>query len=94
MNYTKTSGGNMVNITVEGDLTITELHKTKEITEAVTGKSALIDISKVSFIDSSGIGEMLHWKDKSTNLTVTNPTEKVAAVLKATKMDEVLTIKF
>lgn len=55
----------------------------------------VLDLSRVQFLDSSGLGAIVHAVQRlgiEGRLAIASPTEAVALMLELTHMDEVLTI--
>lgn len=59
------------------------------------GVSLILDLSRVEFIDSSGLGAilgLLKRMPQGSELIICGPTEPVASMFKLTRMDRVFTI--
>jgi N-acetylglucosaminyldiphosphoundecaprenol N-acetyl-beta-D-mannosaminyltransferase len=65
-----------------------------ELSQVSAGMTVTIDLSRVTFVDSTGIGLMLRFKKnlKRRNLEMQfkNPTESVRSVIRHTKLEEYL----
>ena len=65
-----------------------------ELAQSVPGMSVVIDLSRVMFVDSSGVGLMLRFKKnlqrRNIELTFTNPVEPVRNVFRYTRLEEYL----
>ncbi|MEM7106307.1 MAG: STAS domain-containing protein [Bacteroidota bacterium] len=82
----------------EGKLTLSD--GAKEISDQVKRflddgtKRFMINLSKVDYIDSSGIGELLALRnavlETKGKIAILNPSPKVDEILKMTKLDTVL----
>lgn len=68
------------------------VHTEAELSQTVSGMTVVVDLSRVTFIDSSGIGLMLRFKKnlkrRTIELKFTNPTEPVRNVLHHTRLEE------
>jgi len=69
-------------------------HTDSELSQASPGMTVVIDLTRVPFIDSSGIGLMLRFKKnlkrQDIELKFANPTEAVRNVLQHTRLEEYL----
>ncbi len=74
----------------EGDVVLRE--KVQEILEAGS-KDVLLNLEKVSYMDSAGIGELVacfkRTKEKGGTVKLLKPSGKVADLLALTKLEEV-----
>jgi anti-sigma B factor antagonist len=74
----------------EGDVVLRE--KVVEVLEG-GGKNLLLNLEKVSYMDSAGIGELVacykRTKEKGGNVKLLKPSGKVADLLTLTKLEEV-----
>ena len=65
-----------------------------ELTQATPGMTVVIEMSRVTFVDSTGIGLMLRFKKnlkrRDLNLQFKNPTDGVRSVIRHTKLEEYL----
>lgn len=84
-------------ISVEGDLDSAEVQDMRGDVEAVigAGRPVIIDISKVEFIDSSGIGLIVHIYKSLTarkiKVVLSGASQQPLELLKATQLDRFLT---
>jgi anti-anti-sigma factor len=69
-------------------------HTDSELSQISPGMTAVIDLSRVTFVDSTGIGLMLrfkkHLKRRNIDLKFLNSTESVRNVLRHTRLEEYL----
>ena len=65
-----------------------------ELAQSGAGMSVVIDLSRVMFVDSSGVGLMLRFKKnlqrRNLELTFANPAEPVRNVLRHARLEEYL----
>lgn len=65
-----------------------------ELSQVSAGMTVVIDLSRVTFVDSTGIGLMLRFKKnlkrRDLNLQFKNPVESVRNVIRHTKLEEYL----
>jgi anti-anti-sigma factor len=65
-----------------------------ELSQATPGMSVVVDLSRVTFVDSTGIGLMLRFKKnlkhQDVALQFANPVTSVRNVLRQTKLEEYL----
>ncbi len=70
------------------------VHTESELSQTEPGMTVVIDLARVTFVDSTGIGLMLRFKKnlqrRNINLKFANPTASVRNVLKHTRLDEYL----
>jgi anti-sigma B factor antagonist len=85
------------NITLNGEIDISNAHLLKPELEAAYAEHAAdmtIDISELSYIDSTGLGVIISlyglMKDGGNKLTIANPRDNVRKLLKITKLDKLL----
>ena len=77
-------------------LNVVELgvHTESELAQSVAGMTVVIDLSRVMFVDSSGVGLMLRFKKnlrrRDIELTFANPVEAVRNVLRHARLEEYL----
>lgn len=68
-----------------------------EILESIESNTIILDCQQTTFIDSSGIGALVHvlktTKLKNINLTMTNVNSSVLGILSISGLDQILTIK-
>jgi anti-sigma B factor antagonist len=84
-------------ITVKGDIEIYTLEDFKKVLSDVGhsfDKNIVIDVSKVNFIDSSGIGALISLyklqNKKSRKLIIRNASPEIHNILKLTTLTDVL----
>jgi len=69
-------------------------HTDSELYQTSSGMTVVIDLSRVTFVDSTGIGLMLRFKKnlkrRDINLKFANPVESVRNVLRHTQLEEYL----
>jgi N-acetylglucosaminyldiphosphoundecaprenol N-acetyl-beta-D-mannosaminyltransferase len=69
-------------------------HTDSELYQVSPGMNVVIDLSRVTFVDSTGIGLMLRFKKnlkrRNVNLKFANPVESVRNVLRHTQLEEYL----
>jgi anti-sigma B factor antagonist len=70
------------------------VHTESELSQTSSGMAVVIDLSRVTFVDSTGIGLMLRFKKnlkrRDINLKFTNATAPVRNVLHHTRLEEYL----
>jgi N-acetylglucosaminyldiphosphoundecaprenol N-acetyl-beta-D-mannosaminyltransferase len=70
------------------------VHTESELSQTSPGMTVVIDLSRVTFVDSTGIGLMLRFKKnlqrRDISLKFANPTASVRNVLQHTRLDEYL----
>jgi exopolysaccharide biosynthesis WecB/TagA/CpsF family protein/anti-anti-sigma factor len=70
------------------------VHTESEMSQTSPGMTVVIDLSRVTFVDSTGIGLMLRFKKnlqrRDISLKFANPTGSVRNVLRHTRLDEYL----
>jgi N-acetylglucosaminyldiphosphoundecaprenol N-acetyl-beta-D-mannosaminyltransferase len=70
------------------------VHTESELSQTSPGMTVVIDLSRVTFVDSTGIGLMLRFKKnlrrRDIALTFANPIESVRNVLRHTRLEEYL----
>ena len=70
------------------------VHTEAELSQTSPGMSVVIDLSRLMFVDSTGIGLMLRFKKnlrlRDINLKFANPTKPVRNVLRHTRLEEYL----
>ena len=70
------------------------VHTESELSQVSSGMTVVIDLSRVSFVDSTGIGLMLRFKKnlkrRDISLNFVNSTSPVRNVLRHAKLDEYL----
>lgn len=89
--------GDPVDVSVEGQI---DSHTVTSIDDALAGVDAeqavTIDLSGVSFIDSSGLRVLVRADKRQSggggSLTIANPSEPVARLLQITGLDATLTV--
>jgi N-acetylglucosaminyldiphosphoundecaprenol N-acetyl-beta-D-mannosaminyltransferase len=68
------------------------VHTEAELAQTSPGMTAVIDLARVTFVDSSGIGLMLRFKKnlqrRNIELKFVNPTESVRNVLRHTRLED------
>ena len=69
-------------------------HTDSELTQATPGMTVMVDLSRLTFVDSTGIGLMLRLKKNLTRRGITlqfrNPSASVRNVLRHTRLEEYL----
>lgn len=97
MDFTVTSSADSNEVRLSGTLTFSDHSKSKELEKIIRDNSAAsvrIDMSGLEFIDSMGLGMLMLWKhtaqETRTKIEFGSPSDKVAMILKAGKMDEFL----
>jgi len=80
-------------VDVEGDMDLYNAHELKEVVNKLIEKGIdkiIINLEKVDYIDSSGVGALIHIftsiKRNSFNLRITNVHGSVEKVIKLTKL--------
>jgi anti-anti-sigma factor len=97
MTYSIEQAENHALVAVDGDLDSAEVQDMRDDVEAVivAGRPVIIDISKVEFIDSSGIGLIVHVYKSLTarkiKVVLSGASEQPLELLKATQLDRFLT---
>jgi anti-anti-sigma factor len=97
MSYTIEQVQDHALVSVEGDLDSAEVQDMRGEVETVisAGRPVIIDISKVEFIDSSGIGLIVHiYKSltaRKVKVVLSGASEQPLELLKATQLDRFLT---
>ncbi len=95
MEISTTKAGVWTVIAVSGEV---DLHYTTELRVEIfrhldDSESVLLDMAKVSYIDSSGIAAMVqsltHARSKGVELALVQPAEAVMRILKLTRLDAV-----
>jgi N-acetylglucosaminyldiphosphoundecaprenol N-acetyl-beta-D-mannosaminyltransferase len=70
------------------------VHTESELSQTSPGMTVVVDLSRVTFVDSTGIGLMLRFKKnlqrRDISLKFANPTASVRNVLRHTRLDEYL----
>jgi|SRR5215831_17344373 len=89
--------GNVTVVSVQGRIVNGETASLREAVDAQsTGNTVLLDLSRVSTIDASGLGLMLemreHTQSKGIRFKLMNVTKLVGRVLEVTKLDSVFDI--
>jgi len=74
-----------------------DLSNVDEVTEALdrvseVGASTLLDMSGVSFLDSSGLRALVQHRTKGYDVTIENPSPQVARLLEVSATAEIFTI--
>jgi anti-sigma B factor antagonist len=100
MNFTLNSLDDVLIIGLEGDLIgeDTGLDLVEKATTAISEGTlrCIIDISKVRYINSSGIGVLItlltKFRNKGGDLILVNPSETVSKLLIITKLNAIFTI--
>jgi anti-sigma B factor antagonist len=101
MNYTLNSAYNKArekwDVALGGEIDISNAHLLKAELETAYAEHAAdmtIDIDKLSYIDSTGLGVIISlygiMKDGGNKLTIVNPKDSVKKLLKITKFDKIL----
>lgn len=70
--------------------------KAKKKLEEAAAKNIILDLKKVTLVDSSGIGALIslfkYTRERDGRLVITSPTEKVQKVISITKLDKIIDI--
>lgn len=96
--FSRTRGS--VVVTVRGDLDVSTGHLLRKgLVDLIDGQgnlSLVLDVSRVSFIDSAGIGVLVgahrRLRDKGGSLVLRAPSRQMAGVLDATGLSATLTV--
>ena len=84
-------------ISILGQFSGQDVGQLTEAIERIVQGPITIDLSKISFIDSSGLGVLIYnWKnlkEKSREMTLTQPNDVVYEIFKNSNLDKILRIK-
>ncbi len=93
-------GSNDTSVSLSGELTFTDHAAFLELSARLfgtTAKSVVIDLSKLEFIDSAGLGMLLiardEAKNKSRDLVLRGPLGQVKRMFQVTKFDSLFTVE-
>lgn len=98
MDYSTTKNGDVLEISVNGRLTFDEHSTFRRIlgeVETHTGSRSVLDLNRIEFIDSAGLGLVLRLKDccekDGGSLSLRVPAEgQVAKMLSVTQFDQLV----
>ncbi|HEY0330891.1 MAG TPA: STAS domain-containing protein [Rhodopseudomonas sp.] len=91
--------GNDANVSLNGELTFTDHVAFREVASRLlkaTDQSLTIDLSKLDFIDSAGLGMLLIVRDEANkanrSLTLRGPKGQVERMFSVTKFNTLFTV--
>lgn len=94
--FQKTDDGFIVYATGEIDLSNSQGLRKTILAALKTNQKVLVDLSGVSYIDSSGIASLVEGlqfsKSKNKTFILTNPSKQVKAIMELARLDKVFTI--
>jgi anti-sigma B factor antagonist len=88
-------------VSLEGAITLKEsgydfFKQVKELSNDDSGGVVVIDMSKINYIDSTGIGELVGYihrlKEKGRRMALINPQQTILSLIKLSNLDKVLPI--
>lgn len=83
-------------ISVNGPLTMTSLHDFQTVVRAEKAPIVILDLSQVSYIDSAGLGSVVHAHISCANsgrhLALVGISERVRTLFKIARLEHVLAI--
>lgn len=105
MNYSSTMNGDQLVINLSEEVTFAHNRKFKEMIESIFGQESkfkgfrqiIFDLSKVTFIDSAGLGIFILVKDRSdkvgAKVVLRKPPTEVRKMLDVARFGKVFTIE-
>ncbi|HHL32674.1 MAG TPA: anti-sigma factor antagonist [Oceanospirillales bacterium] len=97
INFKKIEDGCIIYATGEIDLSNSQELRKTILAALKTNKKVLVDLSDVSYIDSSGIASLVEGlqfsKSHEKEFVLTNPSTQVKAIMELARLDKVFTIQ-
>jgi anti-sigma B factor antagonist len=99
MDYSEKLDNNVLKISINGDLDIDNTDSLREkISTSLAANTAIaLDMSDISYIDSSGVAALIEIRQKADNVgkefKLLKPSESVVSVLKMAKLDTFFVIE-
>jgi anti-anti-sigma factor len=90
-----TAGGHEHVVRIVGDLDVSNVDRLRAALDAIDDPLAtiVVDLSALSFMDSSGLGALLERHRRGASITLRNPSTIVRRVVTATGLDDVLRLE-
>jgi len=89
-------GSGRLVVTISGEVDMSNVQSVEAKLRAVLGEPhdlVVIDLSALSFIDSSGIAAMLRIAERVDRLEIRNPSSTVQRIIEATGLTDVLRLE-
>jgi anti-anti-sigma factor len=83
-------------VTLRGEVDLSAKPRVLDVLASIAdagAKSVVFDLAAVSFLDSSGLGAMLHARHLGLALTLRNPTPRVERLLELVVLGELVEIQ-
>jgi anti-sigma B factor antagonist len=79
-------------VRIVGDLDVSNVDRLRAALDAIDDPHAsiVVDLSELSFMDSSGLGALLERHRRGASITLRNPSSIVRRLVTATGLDDVL----